>query len=162
MQNVYVHSFINFLSVYHGTGASQVVQWERIHLPMQEMGNQFLGWEDPLEKEIATHFSILAQEISWTEEPGGLNPWGCKRVRYDSATEQQPWSRPQARHRRFNGKKRPIYSCQFQSSWSINKIILLKNVFSKTAMVALNYGLVVPGYLALSPELWQGEIWYVT
>ena len=29
-------------------------------------------------------------------------------------------------------------------------------------MVALNYGLVVPGYLALSPELWQGEIWYVT
>ena len=31
-----------------------------------------LGWEDPLEKEMATHSSILAQEISWTEEPGGL------------------------------------------------------------------------------------------
>ena len=31
-----------------------------------------LGWEDPLEKEMATHFSILAWRISWTEEPGGL------------------------------------------------------------------------------------------
>ena len=31
---------------------------------------QFLGWEDPLEKEMATHSSILAWEISWTEEPG--------------------------------------------------------------------------------------------
>jgi len=41
-------------------------------LPMQEMKVQSLGWEEPLEKEMATHFSILAQEIPWTEEPGGL------------------------------------------------------------------------------------------
>ena len=33
---------------------------------------QSLGWEDPLEEEIATHFSILAGRIPWTEEPGGL------------------------------------------------------------------------------------------
>ena len=37
-----------------------------------------LGWEDPLEKEMATHYSILAWEIPWTEEPGGLNLWSCK------------------------------------------------------------------------------------
>ena len=37
-----------------------------------------LGWEDPLEKEMATHFSILARIIPWTEEPGGLQSWGCK------------------------------------------------------------------------------------
>ena len=39
---------------------------------MQEMQIWLLGWEDSLEKEIATHSSILAWEIPWTEEPGGL------------------------------------------------------------------------------------------
>ena len=38
----------------------------------QEMWVQSLGWKDPLEKEMDTHFGILAWEISWTEEPGGL------------------------------------------------------------------------------------------
>ena len=42
-----------------------------------------LGWEEPLEKEMATHFSILAWEILWTEEPGGLQSIGCQRVRQD-------------------------------------------------------------------------------
>ena len=36
------------------------------------MGVRFLGWEDPLEEGMATHASILAREIPWTEEPGGL------------------------------------------------------------------------------------------
>ena len=35
-----------------------------------------LGWEDPLEKGMATHSSILAWRIPWTEEPGSLSPWG--------------------------------------------------------------------------------------
>ena len=39
---------------------------------VQETWVQFLSWEDPLEKEMATHSSILAQETPWTEEPGGL------------------------------------------------------------------------------------------
>ena len=39
---------------------------------MQEMWAQSLGWEDPLEKEMATYSSILAREIPWTEEPGWL------------------------------------------------------------------------------------------
>ena len=39
---------------------------------MQKTRVQSLGWEDPLEKEIATHSSILAWRIPWTEEPGGL------------------------------------------------------------------------------------------
>ena len=42
-----------------------------------------LGWEDPLEKEMATHSSILAREISWTEEPGGLRSTGLQSVRPD-------------------------------------------------------------------------------
>ena len=55
---------------------------------MQEMQVQSLGWEEPLEKEMATHFSILAWEIPWTEEPGG-NPWGRKRVGHNLAPRQQ-------------------------------------------------------------------------
>ena len=43
---------------------------------MQETQIRFLGWEDPLEKEMATHSSILAWKISWTEEPGGLQSLG--------------------------------------------------------------------------------------
>ena len=39
---------------------------------MQETQVRSLGWEDPLEKEMATHFSILAWRISWAEEPGRL------------------------------------------------------------------------------------------
>ena len=43
------------------------------HLPaMQETQVQSLGWKDPLEKEKATHYSILAWKIPWTEEPGGI------------------------------------------------------------------------------------------
>ena len=45
--------------------------------------------EDPLENEMATHFSILAWEIPWTEEPGGYSPWSCKRVGHNSVTKQQ-------------------------------------------------------------------------
>ena len=49
----------------------QLRQW-RIHLPMQETWVQPLGLEDPLEEGMATHSSILAWRIPWTEEPGGL------------------------------------------------------------------------------------------
>ena len=46
---------------------------------MQEMGVQSLGQEDPLEKEMATHSSILAWEIPWTEDLAGYSPWGRKK-----------------------------------------------------------------------------------
>ena len=45
---------------------------------MQEMQVQTLGWEPPLEKEMATHVSILAGETPWTEEPGGLQSMGSQ------------------------------------------------------------------------------------
>ena len=45
---------------------------------MQETWVQSLGWEDPLEKEMATHSSILAWEIPWTEEPGRLQSMGSQ------------------------------------------------------------------------------------
>ena len=56
---------------------------------MQEMQVRSLGQEDPLEKEMAIHFSILALEIPWTDEPGRLQSMGRRRVRLDLATKQQ-------------------------------------------------------------------------
>jgi len=47
---------------------------------MQETWLPFLGWKDPLEEEMATHSSILAWEIPWIEEPGGLKSMGSKRI----------------------------------------------------------------------------------
>ena len=57
-----------------------MAQWYRICLPMQKMQVQSLGWEDPLEEEMATHSSILAWRITWTEEPGRLQSMGLQRV----------------------------------------------------------------------------------
>ena len=50
---------------------------------MWETGVPSLGQEDPLEKEMATHSSILAWRIPWTEEPGGLQSTGSQRVGHD-------------------------------------------------------------------------------
>ena len=50
---------------------------------MQETRVRSLDGEDPLEKEMATHSSIVAWEIPWTEEPGGLQSMGLQRVRHD-------------------------------------------------------------------------------
>ena len=55
----------------------------------QEARIRSLGWEDPLEEEMATHSSTLAWEIPRTEEPGGLQSMGSQRVRYDLVTEEQ-------------------------------------------------------------------------
>ena len=55
---------------------------------MQETQIQSLGQEDPLEKERATHFSILAWEIPWTQELGGLQSMALQRLRHDLATKQ--------------------------------------------------------------------------
>ena len=53
---------------------------------MRETRVQSLGWEDSLEKEMATHSSILAWRITWTEEPGWLQSMGSQRVGHDRAT----------------------------------------------------------------------------
>ena len=50
---------------------------------IQEMQVQSLGWEDALDEEMATHFSFIAWEIPWTEDPGRLQSVGSKRVGHD-------------------------------------------------------------------------------
>ena len=63
--------------------ASLVAQSVKNLPAVQETQVRSLGWEDPLEKEMATHSSILTWKISWTEEPGGLQSMGSQRVRHD-------------------------------------------------------------------------------
>ena len=65
---------------------SLVAQRIKLLPAMQETRVRSLGWEDPLEKEMATHSSILSWRIPWTEEPGGLQSTGSQRVRHDWAT----------------------------------------------------------------------------
>ena len=55
-----------------------VVQMVKNLLAVQETQDCSLGWEDPLEEEMATHSSVLACRIPWTEEHGGPSPWGYK------------------------------------------------------------------------------------
>ena len=65
-----------------GLRASLVAQWVKNLTAMQEtqkMRVQSLGQEDPLEEEMATHSSILAWKITWTDEPGGLQSIGLQR-----------------------------------------------------------------------------------
>ena len=63
--------------------ASLVAQMVKTLLTMQETGVRSLGWEDPLEKEMATHSSILAWRILWTEESDRLQSMGIQRVGHD-------------------------------------------------------------------------------
>ena len=74
-------SYEFFQGIVKGLGTSQVVLMVKNLPAVQEMLEtrvQSLGWKDPLEKEMATHCSILAWRIPWTEEPGGLQSMGSQ------------------------------------------------------------------------------------
>ena len=66
---------------------------------VQDTQVQSLGGEDPLEKEMATHFSTLAWKIPWTEEPGSYSPWGRKE---SDTTEQLTHTREVSMRREKN------------------------------------------------------------
>ena len=68
-----------------------VAQWSRLPA-MQEIQVQSMGWEDPMEEEIATHSSILAWRIPWKKEPGELQSIVSQRVRCDWVSTHQPKS----------------------------------------------------------------------
>ena len=87
-KHIYIHTHTHtlLLTACLIFGASLVAQMvKRLHA-MWETWVQSLGWEHPREKEMATHSSILAWRIPWTEEPGGLQSMGSQRV--VSTTEQ--------------------------------------------------------------------------
>ena len=74
------HSRIKLEASYRPLGAFLIAQLGKNLPAMQETWIHFLGQEDPLEKEMATHSSILAWRTSWTEEPGGLPSMGSQEL----------------------------------------------------------------------------------
>ena len=73
----------SFASGHQALGASLVAQTVKSLPAMRETRVRFLGWEDPLEKEMAIHSSTLAWKTPWTEETGRLQSTGSKRVGHD-------------------------------------------------------------------------------
>ena len=71
------------MATYYCYGASLVAQMVKNLPAMWETRVRSLGWDDPLEKGMATHSSILAGRIPWTEEPGGLQSMGLQRAGQD-------------------------------------------------------------------------------
>ena len=89
---------------------------------MQEAHVRSLGWEDPLEKEMATHSSTLAWKIPWTKEPGRLQSMGSQRVRHNWATSLHFTTK------KLRAKTRPlmampnswVYTMKYDSWFRIN------------------------------------------
>ena len=69
--------------------ASLLAQMIKSLSVMQESQVQSLVWEDPLEKEMATHLNILAWKVPWTKEPGELQSMGLQRVRHNRGTNRE-------------------------------------------------------------------------
>ena len=87
---------------------------------MQETWVQYLDWEDPLEKEMATHSRILAWKIPWIEEPGRLQPTGLQRVGYHRAWQPTPEFLP--------GKSHEQRSLVGYSPWGHKESIMAKHI----------------------------------
>ena len=84
------HLFLLFNNIDITFGASQVALVVKNSFAGSYAGDRrSLGWENPLEEEMATHPGILAWEISWTEEPGGLQSMGSQSPGHDLVTKQQ-------------------------------------------------------------------------
>ena len=83
---IHIHTHTHMHTHIYISWASLVAQTVKNPPTMQETRVQSLGWEDPLEKDMATHSSILAWGIPRTEEPGELQSVGPQRVKHDWAT----------------------------------------------------------------------------
>ena len=85
-------AIVNIAHVYIRSGASLVEQMVKNLPAMWETCVWSLGWEDPLEKEMETHSSILTWRIPWTEEPGGLQSMGLQQLRRDWVTNTHTYT----------------------------------------------------------------------
>ena len=74
------------MNIYYNNWTSLVAQMVKRLSTMRKTWVQSLGWEDPLEKEMAIHSSTIAWKILWTEEPGRLQSMGSQRIGHDRAT----------------------------------------------------------------------------
>ena len=123
--------------------ASLVAQTVKNLPAMWETWVQSLGWEDPLEKGMATHSSILAWEITRTEEPGGLQSMGLQRVGHSWAT-----------------KHNTLYHKQLKASKWTEKLTPLK-VMDNTSEKRIVFGGYDPTLIgSLVKNIWDGTVGY--
>ena len=111
--------------------ASLVAQMVKNLLAMREIHVQSLGQEDPLEEGMATHSSVLAWRIPWTEEPGGLQSTRSRRVKSNTQERQQRGARGVGRQEevvlapgeagRPSGKAGPTRACLKAQGRSLQK-----------------------------------------
>ena len=102
------------------------------------------GWEYPLEKEMATHSSILVWWIPWTEEPGGLQPMGLQRVGHNWVTEHSTQSNRWLYHKEINDNKvmrngREEWDCSVKGGWSISGTLLFEDGFRLVEICFANF-----------------------
>ena len=98
-------------------------------LVMQETRVQSLDQEDPLEKEIAIHFNILAWEIPWDREPGGLQSMRLQRVRHDCATNTHTMSKWGKLAKIYKENSPPL----FKEIWLLLKVHSFHTPLSSTS-----------------------------
>ena len=138
------------------TVASLVAESVKNLPAVQETRVQSLGWEDPLGKVIASHSSILAWKISWTEEPGGLQSMGSQRVGHNWATNTYSFTRICAIfvnksyfYQHFNNHQDLLLFCL----WVVNVVLCLVTQSCLTLCEHVDCGL-----LALSMGILQARI----
>ena len=129
---------------------------------MQETQVLSLGQEDPLEKEMTTHSSILVWKIPWTEEPGGLQSKGLQRVRYDWATKH-PRLRRKAAHWRVHGERQSPQAPTWQPApvptkwdyfWPSNHLSSLANTSRSSITIGSTHRNVRNHKCFKIPNLW--------
>ena len=100
---------------------------------VQEEGVQTLSWEDLLEKEMVTHSSTLVWEISWTEEPDGLQSMGSQRVGHNLVTKQQHhiYTNMHINTMGYYSAIKKSETMPFTPTWMEREIIILSEVSRK-------------------------------
>ena len=121
---------------FNKSGASLVAQRAKNLPAMWETWFQTLGWEDDLEKRMATHSSILAWRIPWTEKPGGLQSMQLQRIRYDWATNTFTFTTNQQFNEVFSKK---IQIKSFQDFFPTIKTQIILNKLYITLYITLGH-----------------------
>ena len=98
---------------------------------------QSLGWEDPLQEEMATHSSILAWEIPWPEVPGGLQAMQSQRVQHDLAAKQQTT----CTHNGILLSYRKNGILPFTPTWTDTEMIILSEISQTGNVISFTCGI---------------------
>ena len=119
---------------------------------MQETRVWSLGWEDPLQKEMATHSSILAWRIPWMEEPGGLQSMGSQWVRHNWVTSLSLWDIKFIRKKKL--AKLKILPALKHTNNTVIAVMFCSSFFFSCAFIHLSVGTYIKRLYFLKHSFW--------